>query len=287
MAFASDDTSDELTRIPWQSRMNFGWRPSCATAVAAVRRGALTFARRVTKREPASPARQSRAGIALRQPAAPTQVANCFHNQLELPILFYVLVAFILITVHRQPDVRDSPGLFVLSRLVHAYVHTGPNDVRSRSPWLRVGGIRSLPCGSLLHPHSDAMQPGARASRPRPKSSTTFSPGTGRRRRRWPIGARRIASPARATAPPSARSCSTPCAGASPSPRAWARTRRARWRSAPPPRLRYDARRGQRRGRRLGARRRSAERGREQPASARALPRRDRRCTSPATSPNG
>ena len=39
--------------------------------------------------------------IALGQRAWPervTQVANTFHNQLELPILFYVLVAFALIT---------------------------------------------------------------------------------------------------------------------------------------------------------------------------------------------
>ena len=59
-------------------------------------------------------------------------------------------------------------------------------------------------------------------SRRRPKSSTTSSPGTVRPRRRWPTGARRIALPARATAPPSARSCTTRCAGARPSPRAWA-----------------------------------------------------------------
>ncbi|MGH7634825.1 MAG: MAPEG family protein, partial [Gemmatimonadaceae bacterium] len=39
--------------------------------------------------------------IALRQPnwsERTTQIANCFHNQLELPMLVYVLVALILIT---------------------------------------------------------------------------------------------------------------------------------------------------------------------------------------------
>ena len=38
--------------------------------------------------------------IALREPNWPvrvTQIANAFHNQLELPVLFYVLVALALI----------------------------------------------------------------------------------------------------------------------------------------------------------------------------------------------
>jgi hypothetical protein len=39
--------------------------------------------------------------IALRQPNWPvrtTQVGNAYHNQLEQPVLFYVLVAFALLT---------------------------------------------------------------------------------------------------------------------------------------------------------------------------------------------
>jgi hypothetical protein len=66
--------------------------------------------------------------IALREPAWPARVAqigNCFHNQLELRVLLYVLVAFILIT-------RVLAWAFVLARLVHAYIHTGSNDVQSR-----------------------------------------------------------------------------------------------------------------------------------------------------------
>ena len=51
--------------------------------------------------------------IALRQPAwpeRPTQIANAYHNQLELPLLFHVLVILALFT--RKADTCSSfwPG---------------------------------------------------------------------------------------------------------------------------------------------------------------------------------
>jgi hypothetical protein len=73
--------------------------------------------------------------IALREPAWParvTQIGNCFHNQLELPVLFYVLVAFVLITRTNDIVFVVLAWAFVLARLVHAYIHTGSNDVQSR-----------------------------------------------------------------------------------------------------------------------------------------------------------
>jgi hypothetical protein len=73
--------------------------------------------------------------IALREPAWParvTQVGNCFHNQLELPVLFYALVAFILITRTNDVIFVVLAWIFVAARLVHAYIHTGSNDVQSR-----------------------------------------------------------------------------------------------------------------------------------------------------------
>ncbi|HEY8247859.1 MAG TPA: MAPEG family protein [Hyphomicrobium sp.] len=82
--------------------------------------------------------------IALRQPNWPPrtlQVANCFHNQLELPFLFYVVVAFILITSTNSLIFVILAWVFVISRLVHAYIHTGANDVRSRSLAIGVGAI--------------------------------------------------------------------------------------------------------------------------------------------------
>ena len=82
--------------------------------------------------------------IALREPKWPTratQVANNFHNQLELPMLFYVLVAFILITSTNSLIFVVLAWIFVLARLVHAYIHTGGNDVWARSIAISVSAI--------------------------------------------------------------------------------------------------------------------------------------------------
>jgi hypothetical protein len=73
--------------------------------------------------------------IALREPNWParaTQIANCFHNQLELPLLFYVLVALILITNTNSTIFVLLAWAFVLTRLVHAFIHTGSNRVDRR-----------------------------------------------------------------------------------------------------------------------------------------------------------
>jgi hypothetical protein len=82
--------------------------------------------------------------VALRQPAWPeraTQVANTFHNQFELPILFYVLVALALLT--RQADLLlvASSWIFVAMRLVHAYIYTTSNDIRHRFAIFLVGAL--------------------------------------------------------------------------------------------------------------------------------------------------
>jgi hypothetical protein len=73
--------------------------------------------------------------IALREPKWPprvTQLANAFHNQLELPMLFYALVAFILITRTNDIVFVVLAWVFVVARIAHAYIHTGTNYVPSR-----------------------------------------------------------------------------------------------------------------------------------------------------------
>lgn len=73
--------------------------------------------------------------IALRQsnwPERATQVANSFHNQLELPVLFYVLVAFILITRTNSDVFVILAWIYVLTRFIHAFIHTGANEVDKR-----------------------------------------------------------------------------------------------------------------------------------------------------------
>jgi hypothetical protein len=84
--------------------------------------------------------------IALRQPAWPaqaTQISNCFDSQLQLPLLFYVLV--ILAWVTRQADFVFvvMAWLFVLARLGHAYVHTTSNHVPTRF-WVFAVGMLVL-----------------------------------------------------------------------------------------------------------------------------------------------
>jgi hypothetical protein len=82
--------------------------------------------------------------IALRQPNWPvraTQVANAFHNQLELPILFYVLTILAWITRHADLLFVLLAWIFVASRLVQAYIHVTDNDVRQRGLVFIVGAI--------------------------------------------------------------------------------------------------------------------------------------------------
>ena len=82
--------------------------------------------------------------IALGQPAWParaTQAANAFHNQFQLPVLFYLLVVLALLT--RKADLLFvvMAWLFVATRAVHAAVHTTTNDVRHRFPAFLVGAL--------------------------------------------------------------------------------------------------------------------------------------------------
>jgi hypothetical protein len=82
--------------------------------------------------------------IALRQanwPEHATKLGNAFLNQLELPILFFVLVALALLT--RKADLLFVvlSWIFVLSRLVHAYVHVTTNRVSRRFMAFTVGSL--------------------------------------------------------------------------------------------------------------------------------------------------
>lgn len=73
--------------------------------------------------------------VALRQPNWPlrtTQVANSFSNQFELPVLFYVLTILAWDTRHAGILFVVMAWLFVLFRLLHAYIHVTSNIVRLR-----------------------------------------------------------------------------------------------------------------------------------------------------------
>lgn len=85
--------------------------------------------------------------IALAQRAWPdraTQVANAFHNQFELPILFYTLVALALLT--RKADLLSVvlSWIYVASRLGHAFVYTTNNAIYARFSVFLLGALALL-----------------------------------------------------------------------------------------------------------------------------------------------
>lgn len=65
--------------------------------------------------------------------------AASYHNQFQAPVLFYAVVAFALITRGADALMVVLAWLFVLTRIVHAAVHIGPNKVRWRSPAFALG----------------------------------------------------------------------------------------------------------------------------------------------------
>jgi len=74
--------------------------------------------------------------IALRQPNWPvraTQVGNCYSNQFELPVLFYVLIALALPLRHADFLIVVLSWVFVITRFVHAGIFVNSNDVQQRS----------------------------------------------------------------------------------------------------------------------------------------------------------
>jgi hypothetical protein len=76
------------------------------------------------------------ADIALRQPNWPArtaQVGNCFANQFELPVLFYVLIALALPLRHADLIIVMLSWIFVVTRFAHAGIFVTSNDLRTRS----------------------------------------------------------------------------------------------------------------------------------------------------------
>jgi hypothetical protein len=82
--------------------------------------------------------------IALREPNWPagcTQIANAFHNELELPVLFYVLTILAWETHHAGTVFVALAWLFVVLRVIQAIIHVTDNHVRRRGSAFIVGAI--------------------------------------------------------------------------------------------------------------------------------------------------
>ena len=80
--------------------------------------------------------------VALRQPNWPPrvlQIANAAHNQLELPLLFYVLTILSIMTRHADILFVVLSWIFVLSRLGHAYIHVTSNRITRRGGVFGIG----------------------------------------------------------------------------------------------------------------------------------------------------
>jgi hypothetical protein len=85
-----------------------------------------------------------RQDIALREPNWPAgtrQISYAYANQLELPLLFYVLTILAYFTRHAGTLFVILAWIFVLFRLLHAYVHVTSNDVSTRGPLFGVSAV--------------------------------------------------------------------------------------------------------------------------------------------------
>lgn len=82
--------------------------------------------------------------IALREPNWPArtmQAANSYANQFELPVLCYVLTILALVTRHPDLIFVLLAWLFVIFRLLQAYVHVTSNVVRLRGSFFAVSAL--------------------------------------------------------------------------------------------------------------------------------------------------
>ena len=74
--------------------------------------------------------------IALREqnwPTRATAIGNCFANQFEVPVLFYVLIALALPLRHADLVIVMLSWVFVVTRFAHAGIFVTSNNVRTRS----------------------------------------------------------------------------------------------------------------------------------------------------------
>jgi hypothetical protein len=69
------------------------------------------------------------------------KVSKNYANQFELPVLFYAVVAFALITSAVDLLMVGLAWIFVLSRVAHTAIHIGPNVVMWRGTAFLVGFV--------------------------------------------------------------------------------------------------------------------------------------------------
>jgi hypothetical protein len=85
--------------------------------------------------------------VRLREPNWPPralQIANAYHNQLELPVLFYVVMLLAMSTQTLDVIIYVLAWMFVLARVAHAYIHVTSNRLDRRTGVFGVGAIALL-----------------------------------------------------------------------------------------------------------------------------------------------
>ena len=65
-------------------------------------------------------------------PDRTAQVGNCFRNQFEIPVLFYILIALALPLRHADLFIVLMSWVFVVTRFAHAGIFVTSNNVRQR-----------------------------------------------------------------------------------------------------------------------------------------------------------
>ena len=66
-------------------------------------------------------------------PERTTQIGNCFSNQFEVPVLFYVLIALALPLRHADLFIVLMSWVFVVTRFAHAGIFVTSNNMQQRS----------------------------------------------------------------------------------------------------------------------------------------------------------
>jgi hypothetical protein len=82
--------------------------------------------------------------VALREPNWPKrsrQVSNAFSNQTELPTLFYVLTILAYFSHHAGYLFVVLAWVFVVSRVLHAFVHVTSNHLNLRGALFGLGAV--------------------------------------------------------------------------------------------------------------------------------------------------
>jgi hypothetical protein len=77
-------------------------------------------------------------------PEAETKASNSYHNQFELPVLFYSALLFAILYQINSTVFLALAYLFSISRILHAFVHSTSNIVRLRFLLFIVGAFSLL-----------------------------------------------------------------------------------------------------------------------------------------------